>query len=102
MTFQNPQYLVETGWLARHLDNPAIGLTDPSTHAYLDAATLRARFADAGALNWDRVITHCGGGIAASSDTFVLMLLGVGNVALYNGSMKEWAADPDLPLQVAD
>jgi thiosulfate/3-mercaptopyruvate sulfurtransferase len=46
------------------------------------------------------VITHCGGGIAASSDAFVLTLLGVEKVALYNGSMKEWAADPELPLEV--
>jgi 3-mercaptopyruvate sulfurtransferase SseA len=31
----------------------------------------------------------------------VLTLLGVENVALYNGSMQEWAADPDLPLETA-
>jgi thiosulfate/3-mercaptopyruvate sulfurtransferase len=46
----------------------------------------------------DRIITYCGGAIAASSAAFVLMLLGKDNVAVYNGSMTEWAADPTLPL----
>jgi thiosulfate/3-mercaptopyruvate sulfurtransferase len=46
----------------------------------------------------DRVITYCGGAIAASSAAFVLTLLGVDNIAVYNGSMTEWAADPTLPL----
>ena len=36
--------------------------------------------------------------IAASSAAFVLTLLGVDNVAVYNGSLSEWAADPTLPL----
>jgi 3-mercaptopyruvate sulfurtransferase SseA len=36
--------------------------------------------------------------IAASSAAFVLTLLGVDNVAVYNGSRSEWAADPTLPL----
>ena len=44
------------------------------------------------------MITYCGGAIAASSAAFVLTLLGVDNVAVYNGSMTEWAADPTLPL----
>jgi thiosulfate/3-mercaptopyruvate sulfurtransferase len=79
---------------------PAIGLADPLTHAYLDADVLRERFEAAGAFGKDRVITYCGGAIAASSDAFVLTLLGLEKVALYNGSMTEWAADPRLPLEV--
>ena len=45
-----------------------------------------------------RVITYCGGGIAVSNAAFVLTLLGVANVAVYGGSIIEWAADPTLPL----
>ena len=44
------------------------------------------------------MITYCGGGIAASQAAYLLTLLGKENVALYNGSMMEWGADPNLPL----
>ena len=40
-----------------------------------------------------------GGGIAASNNAFVLTLLGYDNVAVYDASMSEWAADPSLPMQ---
>jgi len=75
-----------------------LGVVDPKTHAYLPPEQLREQCAQAGAMEKDRVITYCGGAIAASSAAFVLTLLGVDNVAVYNGSMTEWAADPTLPL----
>ncbi|MGH7345563.1 MAG: sulfurtransferase, partial [Candidatus Rokuibacteriota bacterium] len=46
---------------------PARELVDPETHAYLPLDVLRAKFAATGALDARRVITYCGGGIAASS-----------------------------------
>src|SRR5206468_4001479 len=67
--------------------------------AYLPAHVLRERFAAAGALEAERVITYCGGGIAASSDAFVLALLGHDRVAVYDASLSEWAADPSLPME---
>jgi thiosulfate/3-mercaptopyruvate sulfurtransferase len=79
---------------------PAIAIVDPVTHAYLPAAQLRAQFAAVGALNRERVITYCGGAIAASSDAFVLTLLGITNVAVYDGSLLEWAPDPTLPMEM--
>ena len=78
---------------------PARELVDPETHAYLPLDILRAKFAAAGALGAKRVVTYCGGGIAASSDAFVLVLLGHGNVALYDASLSEWAADSSLPME---
>lgn len=86
------------GRIAGSVNVPARALVDPKTHAYLDPATLRAKFAAAGALDAGRVITYCGGGIAASSDAFILTLLGHEHVAVYDASLSEWAADPGLPM----
>ena len=74
-------------------------LVDPVTKTYLPEAELRERFAQAGALEAERVITYCGAGIAASSDAFALVLLGVPDVAVYDGSLAEWTADPALPME---
>ena len=71
---------------------------DPNTHAY-PADELRATFAATGALDAKRVITYCGAAIAASSDAFVLALLGHEGVALYDASLSEWGPDPKRPVE---
>lgn len=88
-----------SGRIAGSVNVPARDLTDPATHAYLPAAELAERFAKAGADPAERVIAYCGGGIAASNDAFILTLLGYENVAVYDASMSEWAADASLPMQ---
>jgi thiosulfate/3-mercaptopyruvate sulfurtransferase len=75
-----------------------LSVVDPETHTYLPSEQLREQCTRVGALRKDRVITYCGGAIAASSAALVLTLLGVGDVAVYDGSLTEWAADPTLPL----
>lgn len=45
-----------------------------------------------------RVITYCGGAIAATVDAFALKLPGYENVAVYDGSLMEWSADANLPM----
>jgi thiosulfate/3-mercaptopyruvate sulfurtransferase len=87
------------GRIAGSRNVPARDLVDPKTHAYLPADALRARFVASGALDADRVVTYCGGGIAASSDAFVLALLGHERVAVYDASLSEWATDPTLPME---
>jgi thiosulfate/3-mercaptopyruvate sulfurtransferase len=81
---------------------PFTELVDPDTHRYLPEHRLSAAFSDVLSAEPARVITYCGSAIAASSDAFVLSLLGVEDVAIYDGSMSEWAADPSLPLVVGD
>jgi thiosulfate/3-mercaptopyruvate sulfurtransferase len=88
-----------SGRIAGSANVPARELVDPETHAYLPLDVLRAKFAASGALHAKRVITYCGGGIAASSDAFVLTLLGRPDVAVYDASLSEWAADPSLPME---
>jgi len=48
-----------------------------------------------------RSITYCGGGIAASSNAFVMTRLGYKDVAVYTASLQEWAGDASLPMEVA-
>ena len=74
-------------------------LIDPETHAYRDSEQLRELFAASGALNADRTITYCGAGIAASSDALALTALGAKNVAVYDGSLSEWTADSEAPME---
>lgn len=66
---------------------------------FRDEVALAEAFAESGALEADRVIAYCGAGISATSDALALALLGRDDVAIYDGSLREWAADPELPLE---
>ena len=44
------------------------------------------------------MITYCGGGIGATMTGLALKMLGRDDVAVYDGSMWEWNADPSLPM----
>ena len=79
---------------------PAMELIDPETGLYRPASDLAALFAQVAPDKSQRVVTYCGGGIAASNDALALSLLGYENVAVYDASMSEYAADPSLPLEV--
>ncbi|XVV08672.1 TIGR03618 family F420-dependent PPOX class oxidoreductase [Actinoplanes sp. CA-131856] len=43
---------------------------------------------------------YCGGGISAAGLALALAVAGRNDVALYDGSLEEWSADPSLPLTV--
>ncbi|NKY25990.1 sulfurtransferase [Nocardia gamkensis] len=45
--------------------------------------------------------THCGSGMAAALQVFVLTTLGI-EIALYPGSLSQWTADPARPLVRGD
>jgi thiosulfate/3-mercaptopyruvate sulfurtransferase len=86
------------GHITGSVNVPAMELVDDATHRYRPLEDLRTAFSDV-AGRGGRVITYCGGGIAASSDAFVLHLLGHDDVAVYDNSLSEWAADPSLPME---
>lgn len=52
------------------------------------------------ALEAEQIITYCGAGPAASSLAHVLVRLGHPHVAVYDGGLIEWCADPGLPLEL--
>lgn len=74
---------------------PALLTEDGSLRPVAD---LRQAFDAVGALHSPRVICYCGGGIAATLDALALQLAGQPHVAVYDGSLSEWAGDPDLPM----
>lgn len=93
------QIFPRPGRIPGSVNVPCDALIDPGTGAYLEPDRLRAIFAEAGVLETDRVITYCGGGIAASSDALALASLGASEISVYDGSMAEWTADPEMPLE---
>jgi thiosulfate/3-mercaptopyruvate sulfurtransferase len=87
------------GRIAGSVNVPTAGLIDPDTGAFLGAEALRAKFDAVNAFD-KRVITYCGGGIAASATALALVMLGHPDVRLYDASMSEWAKDDSLPMEV--
>ena len=84
------------GHIPGAFNGPALALLDESGH-YRPHDELAAMFdGDRNA----RAITYCGGGIAASSDAFIMTRIGLSDVAVYIASLQEWAADPANPLVV--
>jgi thiosulfate/3-mercaptopyruvate sulfurtransferase len=78
---------------------PAASLIDPQSKTFTTLDDAAAKFTAAGVGKDRHVIVYCGGGISATLDLFLLHQLGFGNLALYDGSMGEWAKDPALPIE---
>ena len=75
---------------------PAGRLVERGSNAFIGSDALRETFAPV--LGQERVIAYCNGGIAAASDALALTLAGHRNVAIYDGSLNEWAADEEALL----
>lgn len=91
-------YGPKKGHISGAVNVPMYSLVDEDTGTFISEAQMRALFEDAGVLSSNRVITYCGGAIAATVDAFALMLLGHTDVSVYDGSLLEWASDPSLPM----
>jgi thiosulfate/3-mercaptopyruvate sulfurtransferase len=87
------------GHIAGSVNVPAVSLVDAENRFKPVHELQRLLVAT---LEQPRVITYCGGGIAATSVAMLLMMLGHRDVRLYDGSLSEWAADPDLPMAVGE
>lgn len=49
-------------------------------------------------LDAPEVVVYCNGGVSASYGMLALRAAGLKNVAVYDGSWKEWGNDPDRPI----
>jgi len=85
------------GRIAGSRNVPYAALLEPDG-TYRGDDELRALFDGAGAMG-RRAICYCGGGISATMDALALVRLGHDQVAVYDGSMAEWARDPSLPME---
>jgi thiosulfate/3-mercaptopyruvate sulfurtransferase len=84
------------GHIAGSINVPAVNVVD-ANNVFKPLDELRRQFAEP--LAKPKVITYCGGGIAATSTTLVLTMLGHPDVRVYDASMSEWAVDESLPME---
>ncbi|MBL4720636.1 MAG: sulfurtransferase [Alphaproteobacteria bacterium] len=77
---------------------PAAALADKTTRALLSPQAVEDAFAKVGVSRDQQIIVYCGGGIAASLDSFLLHQLGYTDIAIYDASLSEWAPDASLPM----
>lgn len=75
---------------------PPVRLVDRNARTALPDAELRELFAPV--IDSPRVVAYCNGGVAAAAAALHLVRLGETDVAIYDGSLNEWAADPNAPL----
>jgi thiosulfate/3-mercaptopyruvate sulfurtransferase len=93
------QHYGRKGHIQGSVNVPYASLLD-AAGGFKAAQDLRPGFDAVGALGKPRVICYCGGGISATMDALALTLIGHDNVAVYDGSMSEWAGDASLPMEV--
>lgn len=65
----------------------------------VDLGLLQIRLEKLGISRGDAIVTYCGGGVDASGLAMSLHRLGFTDVAVYDGSLNEWNADPGRPLE---
>ncbi|MDO4679962.1 MAG: rhodanese-like domain-containing protein [Aerococcus sp.] len=78
-------------------------LTDPNTGALLPVDILKKKMEALGFTDSSQpLITYCGFGIAAAYLAQILEVIGYHHVAVYDGSLQEWALETNEPLAKED
>lgn len=78
---------------------PYASLLDADTGAFAPLDVAQRVHEEAGITPDRHVVAYCGGGISATVGLFLLHQLGYPDLTLYDGSLGEWARDPDLPIE---
>ena len=96
---EGPSRYGRPGRIPGSVNVPAATLLDPANGAFVPLDEARRLHEDAGITPDRHVVAYCGGGISATVGLFLLHQLGYTDLTLYDGSMGEWAYDPDLPIE---
>lgn len=83
------------GHIPGSLNVPASRLLDRESRTLLPEQQLREAFAP---VIGRPIVAYCAGGIVAAADALALTVLGESRVAVYDGSLSEWATDPESAL----
>ncbi len=95
---EGPMHSGRPGHIPGSHNVPHDDLVDPDSGIFLDPGRLKELFSVVGAFEKDRVILYCGGGIASTIDAMALFLAGHEGIAVYDGSMREWSGDAEMPV----
>ncbi len=96
---EGPSRYGRPGRIPGSVNVPAATLLDPANGAFVPLDQARRLHEEAGITSDRQVVAYCGGGISATVGLFLLHQLGYRDLTLYDGSLGEWAHDPDLPIE---
>lgn len=98
---ETPTRYHRRGHIPNSLNFPARTVLN-AAGSYRPATEIRSLALAAGLATHRPLRLYCGGGIAASALALGLTLAGFTDMAIYDGSLQEWSADPSLPLVVLE
>jgi thiosulfate/3-mercaptopyruvate sulfurtransferase len=106
--YANPDVLVDTQWVADHLNDPNIRIVESNEDPLLYSSghipgAVNVPFSGSEELsdqirNADEIVVYCGSGITACVDLLALVEAGRPDAKLYPGSWSDWASR-GLPVE---
>ena len=87
------------GHIKNSINIPSTDMINKNTYLYKSIQELKKIFNKYNLFNKDKVITYCGGGIAATNIAFAITIAGFKDITVYDASLNEWAKDKRLPLE---
>ena len=88
------------GHIKNSINIPSTDMTNENSQIYKSIKELKKVFNAYDIFKKEKIITYCGGGIAATNIAFAINMLGYKKVTVYDASLNEWSQDKALPLEL--